>query len=1063
MLKHVCMTFLILLLLPAVASAQNVLTGRVKDARTNEPLIGVSVVLKENTTVGTITDLDGNFKLEVPASSTLVFSYIGYSTQEVAVKGRKTLEVNLTEDSKTLDEVVVVGYGTQKKVNLTGSVSQVKMDEIAANRPVNSIADALMGNVPGLTLSGNSGEPGSGYDFMIRGTSSINGSSPLILVDGIAIDVSSLNPNDIESVSVLKDASSAAIYGARAAFGVVLITTKKANKEQKPSITFSTKLSLSNPQSMAKRATPLQTIQAMLAANYKTFTGGQSFVEWEKLLQQYEGDPSLYPDGYADIGGIRYQLAASDVTDDLMSTGFQQMYDVAVSGGSKNTKYRLSASYLDQDGVLVTNKDRYKRYNITSYLSSDVTKWLTAELTTLYTHSDKQDPYRLKFNGRDVWAQAISLPSFYPTDGITLNDKYYRYATPVHMMESAVPTESNYDRLNMLGRLILKPLEGLTVTGEYSINKTFYSQKEFNNRIDDFADGRDNTILPPNEPYSTYRFQKTSTDYNALNLFATYNKKINSHEFTVTGGINMEKYYNEDLAASRGNMINDELPALSLATNVPSVSDGYNENAIFGAFYRVNYSLKDRYLLEASGRYDGSSKFPEGHRFGFFPSFSAGWRINQEAFLRNVSFLSNLKLRASWGSIGNQNISEYQYLPTMTSVKANWGVGEDKPLTLNTPSLVRANFTWEEVRTTNVGVDWGFFNDRLTGSFDVFRRETLNMLGPGSDYPVTLGAGSPLQNAANARTDGWELQLNWRDKIGEISYGIGFNLSDAKSKITKFNNPTKSLSMTYLDMNYYEGMEMGEIWGYVSDRLYTVDDFVEGTLKTTGEGELSGGTLKDGIPRFDGCNPNPGDMLYKYADENGLIWKSDNTADNPGSRRIIGNNTPRYTFGINGNVSWKGFDLSFLLQGVGKRDLWLWNSFTAPFTSGGVDYSLYSNLLDYWSPEHQNSYFTRRYEGGYGANSGANNQVQTRYLLDASYLDLKSVVLSYSIPRTLLQKSGIGSMSVFVSGENLLSFNHLPDGIHPDSKSRGSNTGVTTGGLTYPMMRKFTFGINVSF
>lgn len=1057
MLKHVCIAFLILILLPVAASAQNVLRGQVTDARTGDPLVGVTVVLKGNTTTGTVTDLDGNFQLDVPASATLLFSYIGYLPQEVVVKGRQLLNVVMTEDTKTLDEVVVVGYGTQKKVNLTGSVSQVKMDDIAANRPVNSIADALMGNVPGLTLSGNSGEPGSGYDFKIRGTSSINGGSPLILVDGISIDISALNPNDIESVSVLKDASAAAIYGARAAFGVILITTKKAEKEQKPSITFSAKWSLSNPQSMAERATPLQTIQAMLAANYTTWTGGQLFSEWEKLLQQYEANPSQYPDGYTDMDGVRYWLAPSDVTDDLMSTGFQQIYDVAVAGGSERTKYRLSASYLDQDGVLVTDKDSYKRYNITSFMSSEVTKWLTAELTTLYTHTDKQDPYQLQFNSRDVWAQAISLPSFYPTGGITIDDKYYRYATPVHMMESAVPTETNYNRLNMLGRLILKPLKGLTVTGEYSINKTFYTQKVFNKRVVDFADGRDNTILPPNEAYSIYRFQKSSTDYDALNLYASYNKKINGHEFTVMGGMNMERYSNENLAASRGNMINDELPALGLATNVPSVSDGYTENALFGTFYRVNYSWKDRYLVEASGRYDGSSKFPKGHRFGFFPSFSAGWRINQESFMKDVDFLSNLKLRASWGSIGNQNISEYQYLPTMTSVKANWGIDGDKPLTLNTPSLVRANFTWEEVRTVNVGLDWGFFNDRLTGSFDIFRRQTLDMLGPGPNYPLTLGASSPLQNAADMKTDGWELQMNWRDRVGDVSYSIGFNISDAKSKITKYNNPTKSLSMTY-----YEGMELGEIWGYVSDRLYTVDDFVEGTLKVTGDGELSGGTLKDGIPHFDGCSPNPGDMLYKYADENGLIWQSDNTADNPGSRRIIGNNTPRYTFGINGNVSWKNFNLSFLLQGVGKRDLWLKNSLTFPFASGGTDYSFYSHLLDYWSPTHQDAYFTRRYEGGYGANSGANNQVQSRYLLDASYLDLKSVVLSYNIPKNLLQKAGIGSLSVFVSGENLLSFNHMPDGIHPDSQSRGSSY-VSLGGLTYPVMRKFTFGVNVSF
>lgn len=1057
MLKYAFTFLWALFLLPSMVNAQNVLKGHVADARTSDPLIGVSVMLKENSSVGTITDLDGNFELNVSGSSTLVFSYIGYATKEVKVDGATTLEVLLSEDTEILDEVVVVGYGTQKKVNLTGSVSQVKMDDIAANRPVNSIADALMGNVPGLVLSGNSGEPGSNYNFQIRGTSSINGGSPLILVDGISMDISALNPNDIESVSVLKDASAAAVYGARAAFGVILITTKKSNKEQKPSITFSAKLSLSNPQSMAERATPLQTIQALLAANHTSFSGGQLYTVWEKLLQEYEADPSQYPDGYVDLDGARYWLASTDVTDDLMSSGFQQIYDVAVSGGSEKTKYRLSASYLDQDGVLVTDKDSYSRYNITSFLSSDVTKWLTTELTMLYTHSDKQDPYRLKFNSRDVWAQAVSLPSFYPTGGVTINDEYYRYATPEHMMESAIPTKTDYNRLNMLGRMIIKPLEGLTITGEYSINKTFYTNKEFNKRIDDFADGRDNSILPPNEPYSTYRFQKSSTDYNALNLFATYNKKIQAHDFTIMGGINMEQYSNENLTVSRSNMINDELPALSLGTNEPNVSDGYTDNAIFGTFYRFNYSYGDRYLFEATGRYDGSSKFPEGHRFGFFPSFSAGWRINQEAFLKEVDFLSNLKLRASWGSIGNQNISEYQYLPTMTSVKANWGIKGVKPITLNTPTLVRANFTWEEVRTTNIGIDWGFFNDRLTGSFDVFQRETLDMLGPGPDYPVTLGAASPLQNAADMKTNGWELQMNWRDNINDFSYGIGFNLSDARSKITKYNNPTKNLEMTY-----YEGMELGEIWGYVSDRLYTVDDFVEGTLQTTADGQFTGGTLKDGIPHFDGTNPNPGDMLFKYPDENGLIWKSDNTADNPGSRRIIGNNTPRYTFGINGNISWKGFDLSILLQGVGKRDLWLWNSFTAPFASGGVEYSFYTNLLDYWSPTHHDAYFPRRYSTT-NSNESANSQVQSRYLFNAAYLDIKSIVLSYNIPKSLLNKAKIAGCQVFISGENLYSFNHMPDGIHPDSQVRGIADGVSQGGLTYPMMRKFTFGVNLSF
>lgn len=1057
MIKHVLSIISILLLLPFAVAAQNLVTGHVKDARTNEPLIGVNVAVKGNTSMGTISDMDGNFVLKAPASSTFVFSSIGYITKEVAVDNRTTLQVGLEEDLKTLDEVVVVGYGSQKKVNLTGSVSSVKMDEITGNRPVNSIADALMGNVPGLVLSNNSGEPGSGFDFQIRGTSSINGGSPLILVDNIAMDISTINPDDIESVSVLKDASAAAIYGARAAFGVILITTKKSEKDKKNTFNYSAKLTFSNPQTKARVATPMQSIQALLDGGNTVSVGGQSYSEWKNQLELYATNPSAFPHGYSIVDDYRYQLAGTDVLSDLLQTGFQQIHDFSVSGGSSKSTYRLAAGLLEQDGVLVTNKDSYSRYNVSSFISTDVTSWLTTQLTTLYSHSKKKDPYTFKMNSRDVWAQAVSIPSYYPTGGMEINDKYYRFATPAHMMDSTVPDETIYDHLNLLGRIILKPLDGLTVTGEYSINKDFNSNRIYNKKVSDFADGRTYTILPSDIPSSAYRMQKSSTDYNSLNVFAAYNKRIKEHEFTFMGGINAEKYGYEDIWARRIQMINDELPSIGQAVGPITASDNFIENSIFGTFYRLNYSYKDRYLLEASGRYDGSSKFPESNRFGFFPSFSAGWRISEEAFMKdNATTVSSLKLRASWGSIGNQNINTYSYLPTMDSEKAMWSIKEEQPITLKSPALVRSNFTWEQVRTINVGVDFGFLNNRLTGTFDIFRRETLDMLGPGADYPSVLGAAAPLQNAADMQTNGWELQVSWRDQIGQVSYGIGFNVSDAQSKITRYKNETKSLSM-----DYYEGMKIGEIWGYVTDRLYTVDDFVPGTLQTTAAGVLTGGTLKDDIPRMKGINPNPGDVFYKYADADGFIWQSQNTVDDPGARRIIGNTTPRYTFGINGDASWKGFGLSFLLQGVGKRDLWRKNSLTFPYPSG-FDLALYDNLLDYWTPENPQAYFPRLYPLS-GYNYAANTEVQSRYLFNAAYLDIRSIVFSYDLPKSFISKLGIGRLSVFVNGENLWSFNYMPKGLHPDSKVRGTAEGVSAGGSTYPVMRMITGGVNVSF
>lgn len=1059
MATKVKLLLLSLLLLPTLVFGQTVqtLTGRVTDEKTGEPLVGVNVMLKGNGSIGAITDVDGIYTLKnVPADAVLVFSNIGSETREVAVGGKSVLDVVLAEDTQLLEETVVVGYGTQKKVNLTGAVAQVKMDEIVGNRPVTSIADALLGNVPGLVLSGNTGEPGSGYNFQIRGTSSINGGSPLILVDGISMDISSLNPNDIESISVLKDASASAIYGARAAFGVILVTTKKSALERKPSISFSSKFSFSAPQSMAQRATVRQNVQALKDTGEEVFIGGQDYTKWLEFIGEYEADPSRYPEGYAEYNGARYALAQTDVTRDLITTGMQQIYDLAVTGGSERTKYRIAGGVAKEDGVLATNKDSYSRFNVSSFVSSNVTNWLTAELTSMYTHTDKLDPDASGYNGRDIWAMTVFLPSFAPTDGIVINDKFYRYFTPVHLLESIVPRSTKYDRLNLIGRLILNPFKGMTVTGEYSVNRTFYTNTSYSKRIDDFADTRDNTMVPANNPYSTYRLQKSDTDYSAANVYATYKNTLGRHDFTLMSGINVEQYYNESMTTSRAEMINDEMPSLSQAVGTINTSDSYTQNAVFGVFYRANYAFAERYLLEATGRYDGSSKFPKSNRFGFFPSFSVGWRIDKEPFAAGWTAVDNLKIRASWGNIGNQSISDYAYLPTMASEKASWGLNLDKPITLGSPALVRSNFTWETVRTTNAGIDWGFFKNRLTGSFDIFRRETLGMLAPGPEFPTVLGASSPMQNAADMRSDGWEFQILWRDRVGRVDYSLGFHVSDATSVVTKYNNPTKSLSMSY-----YEGKVLGEIWGYVSDRLYTVDDFVEGTLSDTGAGRLTGGTLKEGLPRFKGYDPNPGDMMYKYADEEGNVWSDLNTVDNPGSRRIIGNSTPRYNFGISGSISYRGWDLSFLFQGVGKRDLWMRNSLTTPIPSGN-DFAIYTELLDYWTPENPNAHFTRLYPKR-GYNNGANAQVQTRYLFDGSFLDLRSLALSYSFPERWMKKIGVGGASLFVNGENLFSLNHLPKGLHPSSTTRGAVSGVGEGGSIYPVMRKITVGFNVRF
>jgi TonB-linked SusC/RagA family outer membrane protein len=529
------------------------------------------------------------------------------------------------------------------------------------------------------------------------------------------------------------------------------------------------------------------------------------------------------------------------------------------------------------------------------------------------------------------------------------------------------------------------------------------------------------------------------------------------------------------LEVRRLQMINDVLPSIGQGVGEITGNDDFSEFALFGAFYRVNYAFKDRYLFEASGRYDGSSKFPKNHRFGFFPSFSAGWRVSEEEFMdfsRNV--LSNLKLRASWGSIGNQNIKPFEYVPGMLTYfptttfsqgidQVAWFRNERSVITLGNLPLVRSNFTWEEVRTINFGVDLGFLHQKFNATFDIFKRETRGMLIKGMDAPQILGAEAPMQNAANMETKGWELQISWRDKIGDVTYGLGFNLSDHHSTITKYDNEAKIIPDPSKN-EHYVGEKLGEIWGYVSDRLYTVDDFEDGTLTTTAAGELTGGTLKSGLSKTRSYpNPNVGDVMFKHADENGEVWAgASNTVDDPGSRRIIGNKMPRYIFGFNADVSWKGFGLSVLLQGTGKRQEWFRNPVMIPYSHQNM-VSILEHHVDHWTPDNPNAHFARLYENAQ-YNTNANVMVQSRFLQNAAYLDIKSVVLSYDLPKSLISKINLDKVTVFISGENVWSFKHYPKGVHPHINIRDNVASPGyEGGASYPIMRMFTGGLNISF
>ena len=512
-----------------------VLKGRITDP-TGEGVIGANVKVVDSTE-GTITDMDGNFSLMVTPNARLSISYIGYATQEVVVKDQRPLNVTLKEDTRLIDEVVVVGYGVQKKANLTGAVSSVKMDDVLGDRPVVSVSDALKGAMPGLQITGNSGRPGEEMSFNIRGVNSLDkNGKPLVLVDNVEMDINMLDPNDIESVTVLKDAASSAIYGARAAFGVILITTKKGSDATKLSINYSNNFSFSRPANMPHKATPLQTVQAYKDMGTINYQSGQNVDTWLGLLKEYNANPSAYPDGYAMVDGLRYSLAETDLFDDMMETGFQQTHNISVGGGTKDISYRFSFGMVNENGVLASDKDTYKRYNVSSYLRSDVFSWITPELDIKYTNSNSSLPETS--GGYGIWGAAVAFPSYFPTGTMNIDGEELPINTPRNLIDLAYPTTIQKNNLRIFGKVTISPLKNVKLIGEYTFNHLSNEKTKFEKKFY-YAHGG-NFVKEVSTANSKYEYSNGITDYNALNFYANYNNSWGKHDVTVMGGFNQE-------------------------------------------------------------------------------------------------------------------------------------------------------------------------------------------------------------------------------------------------------------------------------------------------------------------------------------------------------------------------------------------------------------------------------------------------------------------------------------------------------------------------------------------
>lgn len=1017
----------------------NACTGVVVD-QNGETVIGASVVVK-GTTNGTITGLDGDFSIpNVKKGDVIVVSYVGYMNSEIIWEG-KPLKIALKEDSKTLDEVVVVGYATVKKANLTGAVSAVD-DKVLADRPIVNLGQGLQGTIPNLNIT-TSGQPGKGSSFNVRGETSINGGSPLVLVDGVQMDPNLINPQDVASVSVLKDAASASIYGARAAYGVILITTKSGRKNMPTQVSFDASVSFNSPTTRPEYMNSMEYAHWMNAAN--NTTSGRDLLSQEEMehIEAYfydpvnnlpvfvAKDPSSWQYGNCQAGKYAYCGNTDWMKEMYKKTYPVQKYNVNINGGSDKATYYTSVGYMDQGSLMRYGDEGFRKFNMVNNINYDINNWMHVSMKTSYIRTELDGLAQDAVHG-ESWigndTQPL-MPVKHPDGNWSGQGNYTNFAAVLDEMGSRKTTKNDF--WNTLA-LKLTPLKGLTINMDYTFNYYAEHGKVHRKTFNEYGiDGKFLQVFQHSRPSGVSESQANDT-YNAFNLFGDYELTLGKHYFKVMAGYNQETKHTRGFSASRDELISNDLPSMNAATGEKYVGNSDDSWATRSGFFRVNYSFADRYLLEVNSRYDLSSKFPKDDRSVFSPSFSLGWKLSEESWFKQTTngFFDELKIRASYGSLANQALDNgwYAYLSNYGTGTLGYIMGGKQPQYVLPGGLVSNTVTWEKVTQWDLGLDFVILQNRLKGTFDYYQRKTTDMLGPGRILPNILGMSEPLENAADMVTRGWELALTWNDQLDNgLHYSVGFNLSDTRAEITKYDNPTKSLSSPY-----YEGQIVGDIWGYESSLFQSADEIAS----APDQSKLDGGISKV-----------PGDIRFMDIDGNGVVDYGENTVDKPGDMKIIGNNKARYRYGFNISADWKGFDLGIFFQGVGKRDLMLPYTFKWQYGSMWQVPTAVGN--DYWREDNAGGWLpVARFNG-----SQALGQNQTRYLLDASYLRLKSLSFGYTLPVSLTKQWGIQKCRVYFTGENLLTFKHTPEGFDPELDDP----------YKYPQQKSLALGLNVVF
>ena len=1010
-----------------------IVSGRIVDEN-SDPLPGVNIFIA-NGKERTISDIDGNFHLEIDSDkeAELTISYVGFETQSQKVSpSNNSIHITLKEISSSLNEVVVVGYGTQKKLNLTGAVASVSGD-ILNDRPIANVAQGLQGVIPNLNITFNSGQPNQAASYNIRGNTSLNGGSALILVDGVEIsDLSLINPQDIDNISVLKDASTAAVYGPRGAFGVILITTKRGDNNKKIRINYNNNFSWNTPArlpDMPRADIWCRAVNQMM--DYET-PGDYYFSDrFLELLDAHIADPANNPGVMVDTEGIQdprntpsnpgwlYVSNTDWMKEFYRQAAFMQQHNVSLSGGNERNNYYASLGYKDQTGIFRYGNDSYSRLNATFNYNTAITKWLDFGVNFKYNDMRSDEPYK-EGSSSETWYYEVYR--MFPTVPIFLPNGDYAGITIRKGVNSVIGTMAESGRKTNKtqdfwygAQFTLKPIKGLSIKGDFTQNQYYNTQKAHKKTIyQTMPDREGGAIQEENITPNGVTNNQEHEIYSVFNIWAEYQKSFaQNHNFQIMVGYNQEKKSYETNQVIVSDLFDNELPIAGMAD-------------------------------ELNGRYDGSSKYAVGHKWGFFPSASIGWRISEEKFMEAADWLDNLKIRASIGSLGNQvTDGYYQHYSYLSSSLQNYVINGSIITGLNQPTLASTNITWEKVISKNIGLDWNLLNNRLSGSFDFYIRDVNGMVRS-KTYPAVLGASGGKENIADMRTTGWELEISWRDHINDLlgspfGYYVSVGLSDYQAEITKYDNPTGSIAGGM----YYKGQKLGEIWGYVTEGFIT--------------NEVEASEM-DYVQKFIYSNWKPGDIRYKDLNGDGVIDRGSVTLSDPGDVKIIGNTTPRYHFNLQGGFSWYNFDVRVMFEGIGKRDLWTNSDLFWGFSRGIYN----SNITQYhidntWSYENTSAYYPRP------SSLNHSKQVQTKYLQNAAYIRLKDVTISYTLPKKWFSKLRLEQVKIYASGLNLWEKTSLPPFMTPDIvDNMVNNTGVNSG-KEYAFMRSYSCGINITF